>query len=385
MSTVRLFDEDAYLREFFSQVVECIRENGEFKVRLEQTAFYPEGGGQPADTGYLNEVRVTDVHEKDGEIWHSVSEEILPGTEVTGRIDWERRYYFMQNHSGEHIVSGIVNRRFGYHNVGFHMNLNLVTLDFDGILTEEQVREVELEANRAVAENVEFCISYPTSEELKAIPYRSKKEIEGQVRLVRAVGYDICACCGSHVKTAGEIRMIKILTVQKYKSGVRLSMLSGEAACRDYIEKHEELLKSARRLSVKPEQLSAAIEKLQEENAKLRQEIISQKRKVYQLQTELLPDGLEKVCFVDSELHGGDLKELANIALSRVKTVLVLGKNNCYMLRSNTEDVRVYNDEIREKFSGKGGGKSEMAQGTLQGDPEEVKKWFEGREEWQKK
>lgn len=379
METVRLFDQDAYLGEFTAKVTECISEKGVFKVALDQTAFYPEGGGQPADTGLLNDVKVLDVHEKGGEIWHTVEAPIEPGTEVKGAIDWEQRYYYMQNHSGEHIVSGIVNRRFGYNNVGFHMNTSLVTLDFDGVLTEEQIKEIEREANRAVAEDAPISASYPSAEELQTIEYRSKKAIEGQVRLVTAEGYDVCACCGSHVKSAGEIRMIKILTVQKYKSGVRLSMLSGEAACRDYIHKHDEILKAARKMSVKPEQVSEAVEKLQEDNAKLRQEIISWKRKVYELQVQQLPENPERICFADDKLAGGDLKELANAALARAKTVLVIGGRGVYVLRSDAEDVREYNRELQEKFGGKGGGNAEMVQGTLQGDPAEIKRYFEGR------
>lgn len=377
MKTIRLFDQDAYVKEFTAKVTSCVSEKGIFKVTLNQTAFYPEGGGQPADTGRLNQIQVSDVQEKDGEIWHTVSAPIEPETTVSGKIDWERRYYYMQNHSGEHIVSGIVNRRFGYHNVGFHMNQEVVTIDFDGMLQEEQLKEIEQEANRAIEENVPVRASYPSRTALENTPYRSKKEIEGQVRLVTVEGYDCCACCGSHVRNTGEIRVIKLLTAQKYKSGVRLTMLSGNAACEDYSRKHEELLQVSRRLSVKPKQTVEAVERLLEDNKMIHQELTAWKRKVYELQAQMIPEGTKKICFADPSLNGADLREFANAAAVRAELVLILGANGSYVLRSNHRDVREVCQKFRENFSAKGGGSSEMVQGTLQGETDDIKKYFQ--------
>ena len=176
MSTTRLFDQDAYLGEFEATVERSVCEGGMYRVLLDQTAFFPEGGGQPADEGTLDGIFVTDVQEIDGEIWHTVEAPLEPGKTVVGKLDFEKRFSNMQNHCGEHIVSGIVHRIYGFNNVGFHMGSDVITVDFDGVLTEEQLYDVEQEANEAVLRNVPVTISYPSKEELETMDYRSKKE-----------------------------------------------------------------------------------------------------------------------------------------------------------------------------------------------------------------
>lgn len=280
MSTIKLYETDAYLGEFTATVKTCISEAGICKVELDQTAFYPEGGGQPADCGTLGEARVLDVQETNGTIWHTVTEILEPGTEVVGKIDFDRRFSNMQNHTGEHIVSGIVAREYGCRNVGFHMGSEVVTVDFDSVLTEEQLFDVEMEANDAVLKNVPVTVSYPSKEELETIDYRSKKEIEGQVRLVTVEGYDCCACCGTHVSHTGEIRLIKILNVQHYKGGVRVSMLCGEPAFRDYMVKHSNIVGIAQLLSVKPEEAGDAVVRLRDKNIELKKELKKLKKQM---------------------------------------------------------------------------------------------------------
>ena len=283
MSTIRLFEKDAYLGEFEAVVEECRCEGSISRIRLDQTAFYPEGGGQPSDTGTLDGIVVTDVQEIEGEIWHTTEAPIAKGKKVLGKLDFEKRFSNMQNHCGEHIVSGIVYQTYGFHNVGFHMGSDVVTVDFDGVLTEEQLYEVEQKANEAILQNVPVTISYPTKEELETIDYRSKKEIQGQVRLVTVEGYDCCACCGTHVTSTGEIRLIKILSVQKYKGGVRVSMLSGEKAYADYCLKHANTMAIARLLSVKPEEAGDAVIHLKEKNIELKKELKVLKRQLFEL------------------------------------------------------------------------------------------------------
>lgn len=255
-----------------------------YRVLLDQTAFFPEGGGQPADEGTLDGIFVTDVQEIDGEIWHTVEAPLEPGKTVVGKLDFEKRFSNMQNHCGEHIVSGIVHRIYGFNNVGFHMGSDVITVDFDGVLTEEQLYDVEQEANEAVLRNVPVTISYPSKEELETMDYRSKKEIEGQVRIVTIEGYDSCACCGTHVAKTGEIRLIKILSTQKYKGGVRVTMLSGEKAYADYCLKHINTLGIARLLSVKPEEAGDAVVRLKQKNIEMKKEIKQLKKELYALQ-----------------------------------------------------------------------------------------------------
>lgn len=288
MSTEKLYEADAYLGEFTASVEKCVSEAGIFKVALNQTAFYPEGGGQPADCGTLGNTRVLDVQEIDGTIWHTVTGPLEPGTKVVGKLDFQRRFSNMQNHTGEHIVSGLVAREYGYHNVGFHMGSEAVTVDFDGILTKEQLYELELQANGAVLQNAPVIVSYPSREELETMEYRSKKEIEGQVRLVTVEGYDCCACCGTHVASTGEIRLIKLLGVQKYKGGVRVSMLCGERAFRDYQVKHENIVGTAQLLSVKPEEAGDAVVRLKQKNIELKKELkqLKKQMQIYVMEQE---------------------------------------------------------------------------------------------------
>ena len=238
--TEKLFYRDSHLKEFTAEVLSCEKRDGHYEVELDRTAFFPEGGGQYADTGVLDEMQVCDVQEKDGRIFHimkdrseRVSEYFTAGRRVSGRIDWEERFMKMQQHTGEHIVSGLVHARFGYNNVGFHLGSEDCTMDFNGAVTKEELQEIEQEANRAVWKNLPVQVLYPTEEELASMDYRSKIEIEGQIRIVVIPGYDVCACCAPHVNNTGEIGMIKLTGVQRYKGGVRVTMLCGVRALLD--------------------------------------------------------------------------------------------------------------------------------------------------------
>ena len=232
--TEKLFYNDSHLSKFTAMVLECEpyeKKEGCYAVELDRTAFFPEGGGQYADTGKLKDAKVSDVREKNGRILHITDQPFEAGEIVEGEIDWETRFMKMQQHTGEHIVSGIVHARYGFNNVGFHLGTEDCTMDFDGEISKEALQEIELEANRAVWKNLTIEVSYPSKEELEELDYRSKIEIEGQVRIVSVPGYDICACCAPHVERTGEIGMIKLVNMQRYKGGVRVTMLCGSRAC----------------------------------------------------------------------------------------------------------------------------------------------------------
>lgn len=376
-ATVKLYEQDAYCTEFSAAVLECVCEKGKYQVVLDRSAFYPEGGGQPADTGILGGKRVLDVQEKDGIIRHTVAEPLKEGETVLGTIDWERRFSNMQNHSGEHVVSGMICSRFGYQNVGFHMGSEAVTMDFNGPMTAEEMREIEAAANAAIEADIPVEVLYPSEKELGTLDYRSKKEIAGQVRIVRIAGCDICACCGTHVKSTGELRIIKLLSIQNYKGGVRISMLSGNRALEDYHKKHDIVTRLVHLVSVKPEKVEAAVEKLLEENRELRFKTAQVKRQMAELTARTVPEGTEKYCLVDEDLEPCDLREMANALQARAETVLVLGKNHSYVLKSEKTDVRELNKLLQEQFLGRGGGSAEMVQGTIQGELEEISRFFE--------
>ena len=256
--TDRLYYEDSHLAAFPAVVTACEQEKDYWKVALDQTTFFPEGGGQAGDTGYLGEIEVFDTHEKNGEIWHYTRQPLEVGAEVKGVLDWKKRFSRMQQHSGEHIVSGLIHTRFGYDNVGFHLGEEEVTMDFNGPITKEELLEIETAANQVVFGNVPIQISYPSREELEILDYRSKIEIEGQVRIVTIPDVDVCACCAPHVNNTGEIGLIKLTNVQSHRGGVRVSLLAGNRALCDYREKENSVKAISVLLSAKEAAVATA-------------------------------------------------------------------------------------------------------------------------------
>ena len=256
--TKRLYYENAYCREFDARVTDCREGKQGWEVILDQTAFYPEGGGQPADQGTLGEAKVLDVKEDGEEVIHLCDRPFEPGSTVHGTLDWDRRFRFMQQHSGEHIFSGIVHRTFGYDNIGFHMGKDCVTVDFSGMLSEDDIALVERASNEAVLADLEILEDYPSREELDRLDYRSKKELEGQVRIITIPGADVCACCGTHVKRTGEIGPIKAVSSEHYKSGIRISLQIGWKALEDYEEKHRITKEISALLAVPPQETAEA-------------------------------------------------------------------------------------------------------------------------------
>jgi alanyl-tRNA synthetase len=249
--TRKLYYEDAYKTEFSAQVVSA----NDGDVVLDRTLFFPEEGGQSADTGVLGGFRVADVKIKDGEIHHLLEDRsvsIKEGTEISGRIDWQHRFSNMQQHSGEHIFSGLVHSTYGFDNVGFHLSTEITTLDFDGELNTEQVRELEIKVNQAIHENLPVQVKFPTKNELGEIEYRSKIEIEGQVRIVEIPGIDRCACCAPHVRTTAEVGLLKIQSCDRHRGGCRLTIVCGMRALKDYQQKQESVGKVSAALSAKP-------------------------------------------------------------------------------------------------------------------------------------
>lgn len=382
--TERLFEIDPYIQEFEATVTECVEKKGIYHIGLDRSAFFPEGGGQPGDRGWLDDVRVLDTHEKEGTIWHYTEKPLMKGQKVQGKLNWSLRFSNMQNHAGEHIVSGIIHRRFGYDNVGFHMGTDAISLDINGELTAEQVRLIEIEANEAIEANLPIIIQTPEKKALDAMSYRSKKEIEGDVRIVEIPGYDLCACCGTHPFRTGEIRMIKILSVQNYKGGVRISMLAGNRAMEDYRKKHDSVVEISHLLSAKTGEVSEGVERLLKEIGDLKYSMMQMKREymAVKAQSAELEDG--SICVMENALKGNDLREYASLLSKRVDRVLALSENGDsqmnYVLIDLGGQAKNLGQEIRQFFDGKGGGQPQMIQGTLKGDYFSVKQWFENHE-----
>lgn len=379
--TEKLFYENSHLAEFDAAVTEC-RQNGEcFEVELDRTAFFPEGGGQYADTGTLGGVPVLDVQERGGHILHMTEESFEIGTLVKGKIDLSERFMKMQQHTGEHIVSGIVHGRFGYNNVGFHLGSEDCTMDFDGEISRDELAEIELEANRAVWKNLEVQTLYPSKEELAHIEYRSKIEIEGQVRIIVIPGYDTCACCAPHVERTGEIGVIKLVNMQRYKGGVRVTMLCGIRALADYAVKQQEAEAISAMLCAKINETSEAVAHLKEENAALKYALTEKERKLTECLAETVPDGEEAVCMFPDEIGGDSMRMLMNRVLDRGHRLCAVfhGDDESgyrYVIGSRNMDMRAFVKDFNAEFSGRGGGKPEMVQGTACGGREEICRWI---------
>ena len=375
--TEKLFYEDSHMITF-SAVVEACEKAGEYyEAVLNRTAFFPEGGGQAADTGVIGEVQVLDVQERHDIIYHKVTQPLTVGQQVLGAINWEERFSNMQQHSGEHIVSGIVHAMYGYDNVGFHMGHDVITIDFNGKLTKEQLREIEQKANEAVVANLDVQVQYPTREELEHIKYRSKIEIEGQVRLVTVPGHDACACCAPHVKKTGEIGIIKFVGMQNYKGGVRVSLLCGFRALADYEEKSEYMKQLSVMLSAPENEVVAEVSRLQGENSDCKILIAQLKQKLLVHRADEVACGQELVILFEKELTGDEPRELVNLLIERGIGVGVIffgspKEGYRYVIGSKEYDCRPFAKALHETFGAKGGGKPEMVQGSLLGERSKI-------------
>lgn len=381
--TEKLFYQDSH-RSTFTAIVQEVRPSGNgYEIILDRTAFFPEGGGQSSDTGSLGGVSVSDVQEIDGKIIHYTDGPLVEGTEVEGCIDWTERFSKMQQHTGEHIVSGLIHKIYGYHNVGFHLGTDSVTLDFNGVVPKEKLHEMEQLANEAVAKNLPVQVLYPMDEELSKISYRSKIEIEGQVRIVVIDGYDVCACCAPHVKQTGEIGLIKLVGMQNYKGGVRISMLCGFRALEDYYQKEKNNREIAVMLSAKEYETAVEVERLQEELAMKKAKIAELERKFLEQKVETLDISSAIVCLFE-ETDPVMTRELVNLLLKKgAKMAAVFSGNERegyrYVLGSRSLDVRENGKLLNEAFHGRGGGKPEMVQGTVQGKREEIEAFLNCR------
>ncbi len=395
--TEKLFYQDSHLAEFEAEVISCEPAGADFDesgkgqphlwaAELDRTAFFPEGGGQYADTGVLGGVRVVDVQEKEDRILHLLDAPLEPGIRVAGMIDREERFMKMQQHSGEHIVSGLVNSRFGYHNVGFHLGSEDCTMDFDGELTKEQLSEIEREANRAVWKNLEIQTLYPSKEELAEMEYRSKIEIEGQVRIIVVPGYDVCACCAPHVSRTGEIGVIKLTHVQRYKGGSRVTMLCGVRALADYAEKQEQAGEISALLCAKENEIAESVQRLKDEANALKYALVEKEKKLIAAKTELIPKDGKPVCVFAEDVEGDSMRMLMNLVLEAGHGLCAVfhGNDNDgyrYVIGSREQDGRIINmrgfaKEFNAAFNGRGGGKPEMVQGTARGSKEEMRAWI---------
>lgn len=379
MNADRLYYVNPYLKENTTRVSTCAETKGGWLIELQETIFYPTGGGQPCDFGTIGEANVLDVFEKGDQIYHLCDRPLTIGAEVLCKIDWERRFMLMQQHSGEHMLSGIIYSRFGYHNVGFHMGSDTITIDFSGEITYEQLQELEADVNDVIYQNISSHIFYPDEKTLATLSYRSKKALTGQVRLVQFQDIDLCACCGLHVKQSGEVGLVKLISTTKFHDGSRLEMLCGRRAL-DYLNTvFEQNRKISTLLSAKPFATAAAAQRVSEDlkNTQYRctcleNELFAKiaadhkgKENVLIFEKNLSPDGIRRLCdaltqhcsgycAVFSEKEGGF----------------------SYAIGSRTEDLKDFSRNLNTSLNGRGGGKPNFVQGSVGASKEEVEAFF---------
>ena len=400
--TEKLYNEDAYAREFTAKVLSS--RDGD--VVLDRTLFFPEEGGQEPDTGILGGFRVRDVQIRDGEIHHFLEDAgalsskeggsddpaaappeadrgfPAPGDTVAGTIDWERRFSNMQQHSGEHILSGIIHRMYGFENVGFHLSGSEVTLDFNGEIPLEGLDEAELEANRVITSDIESKVIMTTKEERESIAYRSKLDLPGEVRIVIFPGTDACACCAPHVKRTGEIGVLKVLGAIRWKGGTRVSILCGGRAVRFLAGQYRILTRTANELTTSAEEVFPQILRMKEEIRELRSSKKELETRLLEyMAAEIPPDRADAVIFT-GESDPKAVRELINReAAARSGCAAVFTGNDkdgySFMIGSANSDATLWGNLLKERFGARGGGKPAMVQGFVSAAEEEIRKLFD--------
>lgn len=379
MKTKQLYYEDSHLKIFESTVTGCAPANGGYAVTLDATAFYPEGGGQPWDTGTLGNASVLSVREDGDEILHLCDKPLEVGSTVTGCIDWERRFDFMQQHSGEHMVSGMIHQMYGYHNVGFHMGSDVVTIDFDGPIPPDALEHIEAAVNRAIWENLPVSCTYPAPEVLPTVNYRRKKDLPWPVRIVEFPGVDLCACCGTQVKYTGEIGLVKLLSCVKFHAGVRIEMVCGKRALAALSQAYEQNRQVSQAFSAKIPETGAAARRMNDALAGEKLRAANLEKRLFAHIAQGYRGQTLAVHFEDS-LSPAANRELCDAIANTCAVAVTLSGSDAagysVCMVSRTEDMKAMGAAAIQALRGRGGGKREAFQGNLTASQEEIQQYF---------
>lgn len=389
-ATIKLYDKNAYETEFEATIESVLINNNRIELVLDRTLFFPEEGGQDSDTGKIEGFEVIDVQISNDIITHYIKydaaaqEMLKPGNMVKGRINWKKRFSNMQNHTGEHILSGILHSEYKSENVGFHLSKNTVTLDTSRYLNEEELVELETKANNAVYADLDVRGEYLPEEELEKIEYRSKKEIDGAIRIVTIDKLDKCACCAPHVRHTGEVGVIKITKAIKWKNGTRIWFLCGSRAL-EYIQT---IFKNVDEIvnitSEAPDKIAYGVKRFADNISEL-------KMQLFEMQSEIIGEkiqNLDKIRKINSdiktdvilferELNPKVLRNAVNDMVERFDGGCGIFSENDndsyqYIIGSKSRDCREINDILVKKLGAKGGGKKEMIQGSVHASKENI-------------
>lgn len=386
MCTRKLYDETPYETTFNATVLSCMKkerdEKEAYEAILDQTLFFPEEGGQSPDKGTIQGIEVLDVQIKKDVITHTITAPLEVGATVQGEICWKHRFSNMQQHSGEHIFSGITHSMYGYDNVGFHLSDQIVTMDFSGPLTWEQVMEIESKVNEAIVKNIPVEVTYPSKEELREMDYRSKIEIEGQVRIVTIPGYDVCACCAPHVARTGEIGMLKVMTLQNYKGGVRISMLCGFRALEAFREKASIVSELMGIFSTNQDAIVDNVQKLKGTVQSLKSELGTAGQKLLEYQLKEIPQDQQQVIVFEENMDANVMRNAVNKLTEKHPGYcgIFAGNDNDgyrFIVGSTTKDCRELAGIMKEKLGSRGGGGNRMIQGSVEEKRDCILSFFE--------
>ena len=380
METKKLYYVDSHMAEFSALVLSCQETPKGFAVILDRTAFYPEGGGQAADTGTLGSVRVKDVREQEEAIVHFCEGPLTVGSTVEGIIDYDLRFDRMQQHTGEHIVSGLINARWGFHNTGFHMGTESTTIDFDGVIPAEALPEIELRANEAIWQNLAVKCWVPSPEELPGVVYRTKKALPWPVRIVQVPGYDSCACCGTHTAFTGEVGLVKLLSAVPFRGGTRIEMACGKRALNILNTAFEQNRQVSQAFSAKWQETGDAARKMNEVMAGQKYRITGLEKQIF---AGIAADcaGKGDILRFEEGLDNVAVRELADAIAERCGgTAAVFSGDDengyAFCLVARQGDLRQLGKDMTKRLNGRGGGKPNCQQGRLQASRASIETFF---------
>lgn len=384
MPTEKLYYVNQYQKEAQATVLSCTPTKSGYDVLLDKTVFYPTGGGQPCDLGTINTANVLDVSDCDGEIIHLCDAPLPVGETVLCKIDWDRRFMLMQQHSGEHLVSGTVHNRFGYENVGFHMGSEFITIDFSGELSMQDLREVEAAVNDVIYQNIKTEFLYPDEKTLPSIPYRSKKELSGWVRIVKFGEIDSCACCGMHVAQTGEIGLVKLISSTKFHEGSRVELLCGKRALEYLNTVAEQNREISSILSAKPFATAAAVHRVSEELSAAQYRAVNLENRLFAMKADALKNAGDVLLFEDA-MQPDAVRRLADAVVQKCDGLCAVfsgeGGNYKYALGCQNGDIRETVKALNAALNGRGGGKPNFAQGSVAASRTEIEAFFQKKTE----
>ncbi len=379
--TQRLYYDNSYIKTFDATVLDCVKNGDIYEIILDKTAFFPEGGGQSADKGSIGDAFVYDVQEKDNTIVHFSKTEVSVNEIYTCKIDWDLRFKRMQEHSGEHIISGIVHSLYGYDNVGFHMEEDVITIDFNGELDREQLDDVEFKANKAVWDNIDIQCYIPEPSLLAGLDYRSKLDLTENVRLVKIGDVDLCACCAPHVNKTGEIGVIKILDFMRHRGGVRLTAKCGEDALLDYRNKYKNVYEISNLLSAKQTETATAVERVKNELDELYREFYNFRQSVAKSACDNIKTVNETSYYLADNFDSDMLRAVVNFGMEKSTLSLAFSGNDnegySYIAGSKNLDMKAVAKLINSVLNGRGGGRDTMIQGKVAQTKENIIKFCE--------